>query len=150
MKAQRRRKIQQFIAQETIHTQEELAERLRLEGFQVTQATVSRDIKEMGLMKILGQDDEYHYAIPGEAVFVNGLDNLRRRAREVVVSVNDSENLVIIRTTPGNAQALASLIDASRWTDVVGTVGGDDTVLVVVKPKEAVPEVRQRFMDLMG
>jgi transcriptional regulator of arginine metabolism len=150
VKTRRLRKIQELIAKEMIHTQEELAERLRQEGFQVTQATVSRDIKEMGLVKIPGQDEEYRYAIPGETVSVNSLERLRRVIQETVVSVNDSENLVIVRTIPGNAQALASLLDAGHWEAVIGTVAGDDTVLMVIKPKEAAAEITKRLFDLMG
>lgn len=149
MKTRRQRKIQELIAKEVIRTQEELAERLREEGFEVTQATVSRDIKELGLIKIPGPGDEYRYALAVES-HPTSLERLKRLLRETVVSVNDSENLILIRTIPGNAHALASLIDGSEWDDIIGTVAGDDTILLVVKPKEATAEVLARINGLMG
>ncbi len=150
MKARRHMKIQELIVKEPIHTQEELAEKLREAGFDVTQATVSRDIKELGLIKIPTSDDEYSYAIPGEKHPANLHERMKRLLRETVVSINDSENLVLIRTIPGNAHALASLLDNSNWEEVIGTVAGDDTILLVVKPKEAVPEVLARLSRLQG
>ncbi|WP_425807812.1 arginine repressor [Desulfitobacterium sp. Sab5] len=150
MKARRQMKIQEIITKEAIHTQEELAEHLREEGYDVTQATVSRDIKEMGLIKVPTPDDDYRYAIPGSAQTVNSLERLKRRMQETVVTVNDSENLIVIRTIPGNAQALADLIDKGNWKEIIGTVAGDDTILLVIKPLSAVAEVRKRIADIMG
>lgn len=149
MKSRRQMKIQEIISNYPIHTQEELAEYLRKEGFDVTQATVSRDIKEMGLIKVPTSDDNYQYAIPGAAQPVNSPERLRRRMKETVTTVNDSENLIVIRTIPGNAQALASLIDQSNWEEVIGTVAGDDTILLIVKPASEVPVVRERIARLM-
>lgn len=149
MKARRQMKIQEIITKYAIHTQEELAERLRQVGFDVTQATVSRDIKEMGLIKVPTSEDDYRYATPGSAQPVNSPERLKRRMRETVVTVNDSENLIVIRTIPGNAQALADLIDKSNWEEVIGTVAGDDTILLIVKPLSAVPTIRARMACLM-
>lgn len=150
MKARRHMKIQEIISKEIIHTQEDLAKKLLEEGFVVTQATVSRDIKELGLIKVPGIDDEYHYAIPVEQYPSNIQERLKRILRETLVSVDDSENLVLIRTIPGNAHALASIIDNSNWPEVVGTVAGDDTILLVVKPKEAAGIVCERINSLLG
>lgn len=150
MKTRRHMKIQELIAKEIIHKQEDLADKLREAGFDVTQATVSRDIKELGLIKVPGTDDEYHYAIPVEQYPTNLQERLKRMLRETVVSVDDSENLVLIRTIPGNAHALASIIDNSNWSEVIGTVAGDDTILLVVKPKEATGAVCDRINGLLG
>ncbi|HWQ89849.1 MAG TPA: arginine repressor [Desulfitobacteriaceae bacterium] len=150
MKTRRHIKIQEIISKGVIRTQEDLAKKLLEAGFIVTQATVSRDIKELGLIKIPGSDDEYHYAIPAEQYPLNNQERLKRILRETVVSVDDSENLVLIRTIPGNAHALASIIDNSNWLEVIGTVAGDDTILLVVKPKEAAPVVCKRIYDLLG
>jgi transcriptional regulator of arginine metabolism len=143
-------KIQEIINKEVIRTQEELAKKLQDAGFVVTQATVSRDIKELGLIKIPGNDDEYRYAIPTEQYPQNIQERLKRMLRETLVSVDDSENLVLIRTIPGNAHALASIIDNSNWPEVLGTVAGDDTILLVVKPKETAAVVCKRIHDLLG
>lgn len=149
MKVRRQMKIQEIITKGVIHTQEELAEHLRQGGFDVTQATVSRDIKEMGLLKVPTSEDDYRYAIPGAAQPSNSPERLKRRMRETVITVNDSENLIVIRTIPGNAQALAGLIDNSNWEEVIGTVAGDDTILLIVKPLSAVPIIRERMARLM-
>jgi transcriptional regulator of arginine metabolism len=150
MKARRQMKIQEIIAKQVIRTQEELADRLHLAGFEVTQATVSRDIKEMGLIKLPSADDEYRYAVPTEVHPSNLQDRLKRLLRETVVSINDSESLIVIRTIPGNAHALAAVLDNSNWEEVIGTVAGDDTILLVIKPKEVVPEVLERLSTLLG
>jgi transcriptional regulator of arginine metabolism len=149
MKARRQMKIQEIITKEIIHTQEELAERLHQEGFDVTQATVSRDIKEMGLIKVPSVDDEYRYAVPTELHPANLQDRLKRLMRETVVSMNNTESLIVIRTIPGNAHALASVIDNSSWEEIIGTVAGDDTILLVIKPEEAVPIVTKRLTALL-
>lgn len=150
MKARRQMKVQEIITKEIIHTQEDLAEKLHLEGFDVTQATVSRDIKEMGLIKVPSAGDEYRYAVATEAHPTNRQDRLKRVLRETVVSINDTESLVVIRTIPGNAHALAAVLDNSNWEEIIGTVAGDDTILLVIKPKEAVSTVLMRITTLLG
>ena len=150
MKARRQMKVQEIITKEIIHTQEDLADKLHLSGFDVTQATVSRDIKEMGLIKVPSADDDYRYAVPREAHPTNLQERLKRVLRETVVSINDTESLVVIRTIPGNAHALAAVMDNSNWEEVIGTVAGDDTILLVIKPKEAVAVVLERITTLLG
>ncbi len=148
MKTRRQRKIQELITNETIRTQEELAQRLLEEGFNVTQATISRDIKEMGLVKLPGGDDEYRYAIQGEINPVSNLERLKRMFREVVASYDSSENIVVVKTIPGNAQGLALLMDNAGWKEVIGTVAGDDTIFLLVKPKEKVEAILHRLSDI--
>jgi len=150
MKARRQMKVQEIITKEIIRTQEELAEKLHLSGFAVTQATVSRDIKEMGLIKVPSADDDYRYAVPTAVHPSNLQDRLKRLLRETVVSINDTESLVVIRTIPGNAHALAAVLDNSSWEEIIGTVAGDDTILLVIKPKEAVSGVLARITTLLG
>ncbi|HWQ43962.1 MAG TPA: arginine repressor [Desulfosporosinus sp.] len=149
MKARRQMKVQEIITKEIIRTQEDLADKLRLAGFDVTQATVSRDIKEMGLIKVPSAGDDYRYAVSAEVHPSNLQDRLRRLMRETVVSINDTESLVVIRTIPGNAQALAAVLDKSSWEEVIGTVAGDDTILLVIKPKEVVSIVLDRLTTLL-
>jgi len=150
MKARRQMKVQEIITKEIIHTQEELADKLQMSGFNVTQATVSRDIKEMGLIKVPSADADYRYAVPNEVHPTNLQDRLKRVLRETVVSINDTESLIVIRTIPGNAHALAAVMDNSNWEEVIGTVAGDDTILLVIKPKEAVTGVLERITNLLG
>lgn len=150
VKARRQLKIQEIISKEVIRTQEELAARLKEEGFEVTQATVSRDIKELGLIKIPTADDQYRYAVPGKSQSQNQQERLKRMLRETLVSMDFSENLVVIRTLPGNAHALAELIDNSDWPELIGSVAGDNTILLVIKPKEDTPRVIERITALIG
>ena len=150
MKARRQMKVQEIISKEIIRTQEDLADKLHLSGFNVTQATVSRDIKEMGLIKVPSAGDDYRYAVPNEVHPNNTQDRLKRVLRETVVSINDTESIIVIRTIPGNAHALAAVLDNSHWEEVIGTVAGDDTILLVIKPKEAVAVVLERIATLLG
>ena len=148
MKVRRQMKILEIIEREEIGTQEELAERLREDGFDVTQATVSRDIKEMRLLKIPTGEHTYRYASPREPQPSNLQERLKRLFRDSVTSIDHSENLIVIRTLPGNAMGLASVIDGINWPEIIGTVGGDDTILVIVKPKDLVDSVVRRFESL--
>ncbi|MDF9407465.1 MAG: Arginine repressor [Pelotomaculum sp. PtaB.Bin013] len=148
MKARRQHKILELIQQEIIETQEELAVNLRKCGFEVTQATVSRDIKELGLIKIPCENNHFKYAYPGEQTTQSTKDRLKRYFRDSVVSLAISENLLVIKTHPGEAQGVASAIDKIGWREIIGTVGGDDTILVVVKPKQVAETVMRRFEDL--
>lgn len=149
MKTQRQAKIVELVRDRTIETQEELAAALRAEGFEVTQATVSRDIKELSLIKIPGENNTSYYASPDEPMMRRGNeDRLRRLVRLSLSDINSSENLIIIKTPPGEAQGMASAIDHSHWPEIIGTVAGDDTILIITKPKEATPQVVQRFLEL--
>ncbi|NLP43855.1 MAG: arginine repressor [Peptococcaceae bacterium] len=149
MKARRQKKIQELITNEHIKTQEELVLRLTQEGFNVTQATISRDIKEMGLVKIAGINDEYRYALQGEVNYASHQERLKRLWKEVVVSMDSSENIIAIKTIPGNAQALASLIDNSGIKEVIGTVAGDDTIFLLIKPKNMVNVILRKFQEML-
>jgi transcriptional regulator of arginine metabolism len=150
MKARRQMKILEIIAAKSISTQEELAEELRRSGFDVTQATLSRDIKELRLVKIPVGVESYRYAQPPEQDSGDWTERLRRVFRDMVVGINDSENLILIRTVTGHAHAVAAALDHTDWPEVIGTVAGDDTILVIVKPKEAVVQVLERFHALMS
>jgi len=150
MKTRRQKKIQELITNEVIRTQEELAQRLLENGFHVTQATISRDIKEMGLLKIPGAGDEYRYGIQSEGHPVSYMEKLKWMFRQAVVSFDHSENIVVIKTIPGNAQALALLFDNAGWKEVIGTVAGDDTVFLLIKPKDQVDTILLKLASMEG
>lgn len=149
MKTQRHQKIIEIIEKKSIETQEELASELKKMGFVVTQATVSRDIKELRLIKIASGNNMYRYAVPGEKILGGGIVKNRRIFRDSVTNMDYSENIIMVKTTPGAAQAVALVIDNENLTEVIGTVAGDDTVLVVVKPKSAVTKVLRHFNDYL-
>ncbi|NLI12388.1 arginine repressor [Pelotomaculum propionicicum] len=150
MKAGRQRKILDIIKNEDIETQEDLARALKSVGCKVTQATISRDIKELGLIKVPRRNNVFCYAQPVGQPVPNGEECLKRVFRDSVVSLDFSENLIIIKTPPGGAQAVALAIDNMGWREIIGTVGGDDTIMVVVKPKEAVSDIIKKFSDLLS
>lgn len=149
MKTQRHQKIIEIIEKNSIETQEELASELMKMGYKVTQATVSRDIKELRLVKITTGNNISRYAVPGDKVLGAGKVKNRRIFKDSVTHMDYSENILIVKTTPGAAQAVALVIDNEDLTEVIGTVAGDDTVLIVVKPKSAVTKVMRHFNDYL-
>jgi len=150
VKQWRQRKILEIIKKERVETQEDLAAALKRDGINVTQATISRDIKELGLIKVPGDNNAFRYTVPSEATFIRSNERLRKVFCDYVVGLDYSENLIVIKTHPGGAQTVASAIDQAGWSEIIGTVGGDDTILVVVKPKSALRAVVDRFNRLCG
>ncbi len=149
MKTKRQRVIIEMVKKGTIATQEELTVALRGLGFDVTQATVSRDIKELGLLKIPHIDGGYRYAMPGETKSIHLKERLHRLFQDAVTMLDYSENIILIRTLPGTAQAVAACLDQAEWEGIMGTVAGDDTILVLVKPKEMVQQVLAGLQSLL-
>ncbi len=148
MKAERHAVILDVIEKQTVQTQEELADVLRQRGIAVTQATVSRDIKELRLIKVLADNGAYRYASVGRAE--RGMtERFIRIFAESVLSVNSAENIVVVRTLSGSANVAAEAIDALNWPEIVGTLAGDNTIMVVVKSAESAPEVMRRFRSMM-
>ena len=141
MKNRRQRRILEIVSNETIGTQKELAERLQQEGFETTQATISRDIKELLLVKVNIGGDRYKYVIAQDTPVTDA--KLRMVLREFIISYDYSENLLVLNTAPGNANTVASAIDRASWPQVIGSLAGDDTVMLVIKPASAVHEVEK-------
>jgi transcriptional regulator of arginine metabolism len=148
MKLDRHSRILQIIDEKDIETQEELAEELRLSGFEVTQATVSRDIKELRLIKVLTSTGIYKYA-PMDRGETAISDRLIRLFSESVISMDHANNLIVIKTISAGAQAAASAIDALNWREIVGSIAGDDTILVVVRENNMVKDVMKRFRKML-
>lgn len=148
MKYDRHALILKIIEEKDIETQEELADELRKNGMDVTQATVSRDIKELRLVKVMGQNGEYKYAsIERQESDIS--DRLIRVFSESVINMDHANNLIVIKTIVAGAQAAASAIDAMSWPEIIGCIAGDDTILVVLRDNSMVNEVIKRFTKLM-
>ena len=144
MKYSRHSKIIEIIEAKDIETQDELAMELKLSGFQVTQATVSRDIKEMRLIKVLTKDGRYKYAsIRDKEGVVN--DRFLKIFRNSVTSIDFAGNIIVIKTLVGSASAAAVSIDAFNIKEIVGSIAGDDTIFLVVKETEKIDELMNRF-----
>jgi transcriptional regulator of arginine metabolism len=148
VKARRHRKILEIIHRQSVGTQAELAKMLRQAGFEVTQATVSRDVKELGLVKA-SDGQTMRYLPPGEQPVGLTEDRLRRLFRDYVWEVESNEILVVVKTLPGAAQGVASALDYARWPEILGTVAGDDTIFVAVRSRKQVAVLRNRLADLL-
>jgi arginine repressor len=137
MKARRQSAIRQLVEQESVHSQEVLRQRLFRMGFDVTQATLSRDIKELGLVK-RSSDGAYQTAGPDSSSPVAAVVALSRALSEFQLSADVAQHLVVVKTGPGQAQLLGLAIDRARLPEVVGTIAGDDTILVICRdPRQA-------------
>jgi transcriptional regulator of arginine metabolism len=124
--------ILRLVQQQKLSTQEEVAEALRREGLDAVQTTISRDIAQLGLVKVRDQQGRLVYALPG-AADLDRLSELTSALRRWAVSLEPSDNVLVIHTPPGHANALARAIDAARLPDVLGTVAGDDTIMLVAR-----------------
>ena len=150
MKFQRQAKILDLIDRFEIETQEELTDHLRALGYTTTQATVSRDIKELRLIKTLSAETgKYKYAAAATGAADSFTTRLRNIFRECVTSIDAAQNMVVIKTLPGLGQAAAMAIDAMRADDVVGTLGGDDTVFVVMRDSDSATRFSARTHDIL-
>jgi transcriptional regulator of arginine metabolism len=169
-KAARHAQIAAILSQKSagVHSQEQLADLLTERGVRVTQATLSRDLEELGAVRLRGPDGALVYALPGEpgpgglatglrSVLAGGpfapsaadpATRLARLAAELLMSAEASANLVVLRTPAGAAQLLASALDHAGWPSVLGTVGGDDTVLVIARDPSGGEEVAQALLRL--
>ncbi|MFA9555988.1 transcriptional regulator AhrC/ArgR [Evansella sp. AB-rgal1] len=147
-KGQRHIKIREIITNQEVETQDDLVQQLRNSGFNVTQATVSRDIKELQLVKVPMMDGRYKYSLPADQRF-NPLQKLKRALMDSFVSVDYSNNLIVMKTLPGNANAVGALIDNLDWNEVLGTICGDDTILIICRDSGQTEEVSERFLNML-
>jgi transcriptional regulator of arginine metabolism len=146
MKATRQRRIATLLRRHVITSQSELAELLRAQGEQVTQATLSRDLEELGAFKARTADGTVAYRLPEEPPA--NAEHLHRMLSEFVTGVDASGPMVVLRTPPGCAQPVARAIDTSNLKDIIATVAGDDTVLVVCREGVAGRTVARRLESL--
>ena len=142
-KHHRQQTLLRLVAERALSTQDELVRALRAAGFRATQATVSRDIVELGLAKV-ARDGAHVYAAP-TTITGGGPDRLRRFCEDYPVQGALSGTMVVLRSLPGTANALAAAIDAARFPNVVGTLAGDDTVFIAVARERETRSVLQRL-----
>jgi transcriptional regulator of arginine metabolism len=149
MKAQRQAILLELIDREPLHSQEELRRRLRQRGFDATQATISRDIAELGLVKRAG-DGAYQRPGADTSNPETALAALERAAEEFLRRVERVQQLVVLRTGVGQAQPLASALDRAQLPEVVGTIGGDDTILIVARDAKRAAALAKRLQGYAG
>ena len=137
MKSQRQAKILEIIANRNVETQEQLLAALQAEGFRGTQATISRDIKELRIVKELTSLGTYRYTVTNSDIGNSFSARLNTIFRECVISFDYAQNIIVLRTLPGLASAAGSAIDAMNLSTIVGTLAGDDTVMIVMRDTNA-------------
>ncbi|AST97266.1 transcriptional regulator AhrC/ArgR [Shouchella clausii] len=147
-KGQRHIKIREIITNYEIETQDDLVDRLKSDGYNVTQATVSRDIKELHLVKVPLQDGRYKYSLPADQKF-NPQQKLKRILTDSFISIDRTGNLVVMKAMPGNANAIAVLIDNLDWNELMGTICGDDTILIICRTEQDGQVVTERFLNML-
>ena len=148
-KTDRQALIRQIIKHHVVETQEGLGKWLSQQGIRVTQATVSRDIKELRFVKVPIGDGRSRYAFPSDSTEGFSKERMGRIFKDAVLEIGDSENLIVVKTLPGMANAVASALDGAKWTNIIGTIAGDDTILAVVKPRDAVREIREKLKAMI-
>ena len=137
MKRQRQAKIMEIISTNNVETQEQLLTALQAAGFRGTQATISRDIKELRIVKELTTLGTYRYTVSSSEMIGSFSSRLNTIFRESVVSFDYAQNIIVVRTLPGLAPAAASAMDAMNLSPVVGTLAGDDTVMIIMRDSNA-------------
>lgn len=149
MKQLRQRAIRDLVEQRPIRTQQALAAALRERGFRTTQATISRDVAELGLIKVM-REGTTAYALPPRLIEAetSGEERLRKLLADLPLEIHDAGLLLVLRTLPGSAHPIAAALDRARWPEVVGSIAGDDTVFVALPDRGSLQRVRRRLLHL--
>ena len=148
-KGQRHIRIRDIIAKNDIETQDDLVYQLKAAGYNVTQATVSRDIKELHLVKVPLADGRYKYSLPADQRF-NPIQKLHRALADAFISIDGASHFLVMKAIPGNANAIAALIDQLDWDEILGTISGDDTILSMCRSEENREAIKNRLLEMRG
>ena len=138
----RHSRITELISEEVVYTQDELRKQLRRSGIHVNQATLSRDLRELGVVKTVNG-----YALPATEEGAGPMPALEHLLREFVTDVREAENQLVLKTTPGSAQPVAAALDSEGWLEVVGTIAGDDTILIITPSKTVCHKVAEKIRE---
>lgn len=151
-RATRQARVMALIEAQEVSSQAELADLLAADGISVSQGTLSKDLLEIGAVRIRGEKGNLVYAAPGAptADFQAGETKLAKLCQEVLLGAHASANLVVLRTPPGAAQYFASAIDRVNWPEIMGTIAGDDTVLLIAQAPDGGDDLAARFMEMGG
>jgi len=149
MKTDRHARIIELIDENNIETQEELANLLNKEGFRVTQATVSRDIRKLKLVKVPLKNGKQKYAINSNEIEDQYAQKYIRILKEAFVSMDSAQNILVIKTVAGMAMAAAAAFDAMNFPGCVGSIAGDDTIMIAIKTTDDTHKVMQLIKDIV-
>lgn len=147
MKTKRQDEILQIISNKDIETQEELAAELRAVGYKVTQATVSRDIRELRLIKAAAKGGGFKYAKPARHEIAVS-ERLTRILADSLINVDSSGNMIVVKTLSGSANVAAEALDNLGWTEILGTIAGDNTIFIVVRNETDTAEITNRIRKM--
>ena len=149
MKNSRHTRILEIISDYVIETQDDLIEKLKESGYPVTQATVSRDIKQLGLIKTATKDGGYKYTSP-KSENASNENKLKTIMRETIVNAQNAQNIIVVKTFSGMANAAAAVLDSLAEEAVVGSIAGDDTIFIVVRNNEDAAEFTNYIREIIG
>lgn len=149
-KKQRHNAIVRIISDKAVETQGQLTEYLIAEGFDVTQATVSRDIKELRLIKRADRGDKYRYALPGKETDVDIRTRYTAVLTHAVITVQSASNLVVVKTIPGSAQGCAMAIETLNFERVIGVIAGDDTVFIAMQNEHEAASFAEKLTETVN
>ena len=149
MKNDRQAKILEIITSENIETQEQLRTRLQDAGIRSTQATISRDIKQMHLIKEPMGQGMYRYAVSGNRTKLNFAERLRTIFRESITSIDSAQNIVVLKTMPGLASAACAAMDGMEFPFMVGSLAGDDTAFIIMRDNESADEFCKEIQEML-
>ena len=148
MKRVRQRRIIEIVENHDVETQEELTELLHKEGIIATQATISRDIRELKLSKVANEEGKQHYVVlRQEDAYLN--DKYNRVLKEGFISMDQAQNILVVKTVSGMAMAVAAAIDALNQPEVVGSIAGDDTIMIALKTAEDTPALMEKIRQIL-
>ena len=150
MKGKRQQEILEIVAQRDIETQEQLLEELKARGVTTTQATISRDIKQLHLVKELTSGGIYKYSVSQKKIELNFAGRLRTIFREGVTSFDVAQNIVVLKTMPGLASAAGAAIDGMDIPELVGSLAGDDTAILIMRTNEAAEEFCEEMREMLS
>ena len=149
MKSNRHAKIIELINENVIGTQEELADRLNKSGFKVTQATVSRDIRDLKLTKVATETGKQKYALINSGNDSSINEKYRRVLKDGYVSMDNAMNILVVKTVAGMAMAVAAAVDAMQWEEVVGCIAGDDTIMCAIRTVEDTKVIMEKIHEIV-
>jgi transcriptional regulator of arginine metabolism len=148
VKSSRQKVIRDIISQKPIETQCQLTDELRHHGFNITQATISRDIKEMGLIKVAGGDGGFRYSLPPESISGNNLERAKRMLRDNLLRMEITHFIIVIRTLPGAAQGVAACIEGLGFAEFAGCIAGDDTIFMLAHENDDCHALMRKIQEL--
>jgi len=150
MKNRRHKMNREIVEQQNIETQYQLTEELMKHGFNVTQATISRDIKELGLVKVASANNTFRYGFQPGVATINTFDRTKKMLRDNVLKMEIGHNIIVMKTLPGTAQGVAFCLDSLGWKELLGTLAGDDAIFLVAsdacEPRELVEKIHNLML----